>query len=247
MRPELPLFGWTPDVDAFRLHFGTDAQCRAHVFLCRFRGRLVCPRCHGTAFRLTAHGAHCLTSGCSYTVSLTRGTIFERTRHTFLRWFKAAFYLRTIPRLSARRLATLVNVTYKCAYAWAAKIRVVLGTLLGPTRLRPLPRPVWPGSRLQGQDLRPTAADPEPSRTARRALAQRYSGHLSDKHLPRYLDEFAFDSALGRRLDALAVLLEALPAALPITYRSIVGPRPFRSRLELRLDAARWRRAFLGF
>src|SRR5581483_6482890 len=82
MRPELPLFGWTPDVDAFRLHFGTDAQCRAHVFLCRFRGRLVCPRCHGTAFRLTAHGAHCLTSGCSYTVSLTRGTIFERTRHT---------------------------------------------------------------------------------------------------------------------------------------------------------------------
>ena len=119
----------------------------------------------------------------------------------------------------------------------------MLGGLLAGPRLRALPRPTFPGSRLGATDLRPTDEEPGFTRFARSRLARRYSGHLSDKHLSSYLDELAFESCFRRPLDAFALLVDALPLVRPITYRTIVGRGPLRPRLELVLQGAAIRRA----
>jgi hypothetical protein len=196
MRPLPPLQGIPRNRLHFRVYFGTDEKCRAHVFRCRFPNGLTC-KCGSTAWHLDPHHAVCRQ--CEKRVSFIVGTPFQGTRHRLIRWFTAAFYLLTIDKLSAKRLARLIAVTYKTAWTWGHKIRRVQADHLTGARMRAAPRPCWPGSRLTARDFRdPDGPLPEDlwhrfeavaARFARLYLGARHSRHLSDKHLHRYYAE----------------------------------------------------------
>jgi hypothetical protein len=254
LRSELPLDAGLPDRDQFLAHFGTEERCSAYVFSLRFNEDFSCPTCDSPVFRfLEPHRADCANEDCRFHISLTAGSIFHGTRHGLVRWFKAAFYLITIEDLSARRLAGLINVTYKTAWLWAHKLRHVAASLLGGTRLRAKPRPYWPQSRLQDADFadpatcdpgrwaafcaarggpRPPETDPR-TPAARRFLLAIASGNVSDVYLPVYLDQRAYLDCFGDRWTAFARLALALPHARRWTYRDLVGPRVARPWLVL--------------
>src|SRR5437762_2808439 len=125
MRPDLPLFALLPrHIDEFNGLYGTDVLCRLHLFRHVFPDGFTCRACGHQPHRLDPHHVECLK--CGTRLSITKGTVFQGTRHALLRWFKAAFYLATIPGISAMRLAKLLNVTYKTGWLWKQKLLFAL-------------------------------------------------------------------------------------------------------------------------
>ena len=125
-----------PDVQAFEARFGTEEACRDFLFQARFEHGFRCPNCAGTRARwLDDKRLRCLR--CRTRVSLTAGTILDRTRKPLTDWFRAAF-LVVHQGTSARTLQRVIKLTYKVAWTWAHKLRRVMG--VKTTLDAPMPR-----------------------------------------------------------------------------------------------------------
>jgi hypothetical protein len=94
-----------PRVSGIPQMVSNESACRRYLAHCRWPTGFECPRCGtGDAPWTTARGyLHCKSSGSK--VSVTAGTIFERTRMSLQSWFAAMWF-------PARRMA---RVPWACS------------------------------------------------------------------------------------------------------------------------------------
>lgn len=107
----------------FIKRFGTEKQCREHLFALRWPNGFICPKCGG-------HHAYELTNGkyqckqCRHQVSVTAGTIMHRTHAPLTKWFLAMYFMTNDKRgISALQLKSQIGVTYKTAWYMLTRIR----------------------------------------------------------------------------------------------------------------------------
>ena len=114
--------------------FPTQQDCVNHLERVRWNNRPYCPYCKSnkqTPMK-KENRYHCNTCNTSYSVMV--GTIFENTKLDFQKWFLAiSLVINAKKGISARQLASDINVTKDTAWYMLMRIRSVLveyGTLL---------------------------------------------------------------------------------------------------------------------
>jgi transposase-like protein len=104
--------------------FSTEDACRDYLFALRWPKGFACPRCkHGTGWPKGNRLWEC--AACGYQVSVTAGTIFERTRTPLPVWFQAIWWIVTQKNgASALGLQRVLGLgSYETAWTWLHKIR----------------------------------------------------------------------------------------------------------------------------
>lgn len=124
-----PISGWhyPGRVAQLRAWFATDAACRAYLDWLRWPDGFVCPHCDaGTAGTSVAGVYRC--RGCRSRVSVTSGTIFDKTRIPLTTWFEAIWlFTSSKSGVSAMTLYRILPInSYQTAWTMLAKLRAVL-------------------------------------------------------------------------------------------------------------------------
>ena len=113
------------DLPTFIARFGTDEQCRDHLFKARWPKGFRCRACgHDAAYVLARRNIY-ECAACSQQHSLLTGTIFEQTKTDLAKWF-LAIYLVTSSKggISAMELQRQMGFgSYQTAWSWLHKIR----------------------------------------------------------------------------------------------------------------------------
>jgi transposase-like protein len=113
------------DLPSFLERFGSDAQCRDHLFRARWPEGFRCAACgHDRAWALKARVIY-ECAACGRQHALLKGTIFEQTKTGLARWF-LAIYLVTSSKggISAMELQRQMGFgSYQTAWTWLHKIR----------------------------------------------------------------------------------------------------------------------------
>ncbi len=121
----------------FERWFADEATCRSYLFRLRWPEGFQCPRCGvGTVPWVTARRSlHC--PHCEGEVSVTAGTVFERTRMPLRTWFAAIWFLTSQKHgASALGLQRILGFgSYQTAWSWLHKLRRAM-VRLGRERLR---------------------------------------------------------------------------------------------------------------
>lgn len=112
----------------FQDWFGTENDCAAYLYDCRWPEGFVCPRCgHDNAYRLkTRRVLKC--KGCGHQTSLTAGTVMHRSKMSLRRWFLAAYLVTTTtPGISAVQLQRQLGLrNYETAFNMLHKLRAAM-------------------------------------------------------------------------------------------------------------------------
>ena len=154
------------DLPSFLAEFGTDAQCRAHLFARRWPQGFCCQGCgHGAAYH---HRRRLIDEcvACGKQHSLLVGTMFEQTKTGLARWF-LAIWLATSSKggISAMELQRQMGFgSYQTAWSWLHKIRKAM--------VRPERRPL--AARVEADETLIGGA--KPGRPGRGAAARRVAG-----------------------------------------------------------------------
>ena len=112
----------------FQAKYGTEEQCRQHLFEARWPEGFICPRCnHVRYYNVASRGLyHC--KECNYQASITAGTIFDKTRTPLVKWFLAIYLTADDKRgISALSLKSKIGVAYHTAWTMLQKIRHAMG------------------------------------------------------------------------------------------------------------------------
>jgi transposase-like protein len=113
------------DLPTFIARFGTDEQCRDHLFKARWPEGFRCRACgHDDAYVLARRNIY-ECAACGQQHSLLTGTIFEQTKTDLAKWF-LAIYLVTSSKggISAMELQRQMGFgSYQTAWSWLHKIR----------------------------------------------------------------------------------------------------------------------------
>lgn len=107
--------------------FRTDADCLDYLDWIRWPGGFSCPSCdHAGAWRLGDGRYEC--AGCNGRISVTAGTIFDRTRTPLTAWFSACWLFATQEAgISALRLQRSLEIgSYQTSWAMLHRLRSVL-------------------------------------------------------------------------------------------------------------------------
>jgi len=108
----------------FEARFSTEDACRAYLLQLRWPDGVVCPRCKGG--KVWARSRDLLVcASCSYEISVTAGTIFERTRKPLTMWFRAMWWVTSQKTgASALSLQQILGLgSYHTAWTWLHKLR----------------------------------------------------------------------------------------------------------------------------
>jgi ribosomal protein L37AE/L43A len=118
----------------FEERFSTEDACRSYLYALRWPDGFVCPRCGQRKAWLMGNGLYWCSS-CDYKVSVTAGTIFERTKKPLTDWFRVIWWV-TGQKYGAsakglqRMLASVVTRPRgrgytNCAAPWSGKAGTV--------------------------------------------------------------------------------------------------------------------------
>lgn len=105
-------------------HFSTEKACRAFLFGLRWPNGFRCPRCsHEKYWQTKENLFRC--AACEYKVSVTSGTLFERTRKPLVDWFRAIWWVTSQKNgASAKGIQGILGIgSYKTAWLWLHKLR----------------------------------------------------------------------------------------------------------------------------
>jgi transposase-like protein len=111
--------------DEFRNQYSKEEDCVQALFDIKWPDGFHCPRCeHPHAYLISTRRLPLYECrSCSAQISLTTGTIMERTRTPLRLWFQA-IYLHARPfSINSLQLSTTIGVTYKTAWLICHKIR----------------------------------------------------------------------------------------------------------------------------
>jgi transposase-like protein len=108
----------------FNEKFGTEEQCRNHLFDKRFGIGFICPKCaHTKGVKIeTRFLMQC--SKCHYQLSMTSGTVMNNTKTPISKWYLAIYLITSSKRgMSSKELQRQIKVTYKTAWYINKRIR----------------------------------------------------------------------------------------------------------------------------
>ena len=105
--------------------FDDEAVCRRYVLRCRWPQGFECARCGTKAEPWTTSRGYLHCRQCGSEVSITAGTIFERTRLPLRTWFAAMWFVTSQKDgASALRLKRVLGFgSYQTAWVWLHKLR----------------------------------------------------------------------------------------------------------------------------
>lgn len=112
----------------FQNRFSTEEACRQYLFQKRWPEGFRCPRCsHDRYYEITTRNLFECTK-CHYQVSVTAGTVMEKTRTQLRIWFWAIYLVAHDKRgRSATSIREELGVSYKTAWLILQKIRRAMG------------------------------------------------------------------------------------------------------------------------
>ena len=105
--------------------FGDDAACRHYLQACRWPQGFQCRQCGKKAQPWTTARGYLHCRNCDAEVSVTAGTVFERTRISLRTWFAAMWFV-TSQKDGASALglkSVLCFGSYQTAWTWLHKLR----------------------------------------------------------------------------------------------------------------------------
>lgn len=105
--------------------FSTDEACRAYLTQLRWPDGFCCPRCGSRRAPWTVRRIYLECQDCSGHISVTAGTIFDRTQTPLPIWFRAIWWVVTQKNgASALGLQRVLGLgSYETAWTWLHKIR----------------------------------------------------------------------------------------------------------------------------
>ena len=108
----------------FEERFSTEDACRSYLYALRWPDGFVCPRCGQRKAWLMGNGLYWCSS-CDYKVSVTAGTIFERTKKPLIDWFRVIWWVTGQKYgASAKGLQRMLGIgSYETAWTWLHKLR----------------------------------------------------------------------------------------------------------------------------
>jgi transposase-like protein len=111
----------------FEQRFASEADCIAYLRRLRWPSGFQCPRCGcSKAWQLAARPLDQCAS-CRHQVSLTAGTLFQRTRKPLLLWFRViGRFVTSKSGCSALEISRLFGLNYETAWVWLHKIRSLM-------------------------------------------------------------------------------------------------------------------------
>lgn len=111
----------------FEKRFATEEGCRQYLFQLRWPDGFCCPRCGHLKGWNTKRGQY-RCSNCDFQVSVTAGTIFERTRIPLRVWFRAMWYVVTQKNgVSAMGLQRVLGLNrYETTWILLHKLRTAM-------------------------------------------------------------------------------------------------------------------------
>ena len=110
----------------FQRMFPDDGACARYLESVRWRDGFACPRCAGTAKPMRLGRPHLLRCrNCKRDISLTAGTVMDRTHTPLSTWFWAAYLVSSLtPGMSAVQLQRQLGLTrYETAFQILHKLR----------------------------------------------------------------------------------------------------------------------------
>lgn len=132
-----PVAGWhyPGRVAQFRAWFATDEACWAYLDWLRWPDGFTCPHCQSKAAGVNGVGVY-RCRGCRRRVTVTSGTIFDKTRVPLSTWFEAIWlFTSSKAGVSAMTLHRVLPInSYQTAWTMLAKLR----SALSQTDLEPL-------------------------------------------------------------------------------------------------------------
>lgn len=124
-----PVAGWhyPGRVADLRAWFSTDKACRAYLDWLRWPDGFVCPHCEASSATVGGTGVY-RCRGCRRRVSVTAGTLFDKTRVPLTTWFEAIWlFTSSKAGVSATTLHRVLPInSYQTAWTMLGKLRAVL-------------------------------------------------------------------------------------------------------------------------
>ena len=118
------------NLPAFQKTFPDEAACVAYLEAIRWPKGFTCPQCHSTEkpYRFAERPTVFRCRQCKRDVSLTAGTVMERTHMPLLIWFWSAYLIASqSPGMSALQLQRQLGIaSYETAFAMLHKLRAGL-------------------------------------------------------------------------------------------------------------------------
>lgn len=112
----------------FQRLFPNDAACATYLERMRWRDGFLCPKCgeRGEPYRFAKRPQVLRCRVCKHDVSLTAGTVMERTHSPLSTWFWAAYLVSTqTPGMSARQFGRQIGINrYETAFQILHKLRL---------------------------------------------------------------------------------------------------------------------------
>jgi transposase-like protein len=110
--------------------FSSEEKCREYLMAMRWPGGFVCPHCGGggcSTIRSRPKQLKC--NACNRQVSITAGTVMEKSKTPLCSWFAGAYMMSTLtPGISAVQFGRQVGIsTYECAFQVLHKLRAAAG------------------------------------------------------------------------------------------------------------------------
>ena len=104
--------------------FSSEAACREYLETLRWPRGFICPRCQACEYWMGSRGRK-ICVGCGYQVTVTAGTIFERTRMPLMLWFRAIWWVTSQKNgVSALGLQRVLGLgSYETAWTCLHKLR----------------------------------------------------------------------------------------------------------------------------
>jgi len=113
----------------FLENFGTEEQCRAHLYQLRWPEGFVCPKCGvmDEPYNIKSHNRF-QCKHCAHQASVTAGTVMDKSRTPLTKWFLAIYLMGQDKRgCSALRLKRELGIAYDTAWTMSHKIRNAMG------------------------------------------------------------------------------------------------------------------------
>ena len=98
----------------FKNRFNNEESCRKHLFELRWPNGYFCPKCKHQKYYFVSTRNLYECVNCHYQVSVTAGTIMDKTRIKLQVWFWAIYFAGKDKRgLSAQMLCREFGISYK--------------------------------------------------------------------------------------------------------------------------------------
>lgn len=108
----------------FTERFPTEESCRRYLFKKRWPNGFGCPRCGGMEYSYISTRKLYQCSYCRHQVSVTAGTVMDKTRTSLKTWFWMMFLISNMRTgVSILGASRLLGISYKRAWFIAHKIR----------------------------------------------------------------------------------------------------------------------------